>query len=142
MSKDKDTTLGTVARQGTTYRRVFRCPLPRPFPQARMDRTIWAAIITMDSRCIRRSSTTNPRCHPVSSQARHRDPKGYRDMQQTTTRTATMAKANRTHRPILDPLFLALINSLQDGPNCMDRGDLIHLMLKTHLRVTVFLVVL
>ena len=132
--RDKDITLGTAAQRHTTYPLGFRCPLRRPFPQAHMRRTTWAAIITTGNRCIRRI-IINHRCLPTSSRARHKDLKGYRHIP-TNTRIATMAKANRIHPPILAPLFLAHINSM------VDRGNLIHLMPKTHLRVTVLLVVL
>lgn len=110
MSQGKGTTLGTGARQGTTYRLGFRCPLPRPFPQARTGHTVWAAITIMGSRCIRRSTIINHRCLPVFSRARHKDLKGCRYTPRNNTRTTTMAKANRIHRPTLGLLFLAHIN--------------------------------
>lgn len=111
MFRGKDTTLGTAARRHITYPLGFRCPLLRPFPQAHLRRTIWAAIITMGPRCIHPSITTHLRCPPVTSRARRKDLKGYRHTPRNP-RTATMAKANPIPRPIPGLLFLAHINSM------------------------------
>ena len=139
--RGQDTTLGTVVRQHTTYHLEFRCPPLRLSPLVRSGRTVWVVIITMGNRCIRRSTTTNLRCLPASYQARHKGRKGYPHTPRST-RTATMAKASRTHHPILVLLFLAHINSMHAGPSIMDRGNLIDLMPKTQQRVTILLVVL